>query len=94
MFTSMYKNVEEDFGNEDAAKLDTWVFNEARSFFGGAINNETLKNMLYEEQIVFFFHLLGKYKFLKHIAPPTFDTCEIQSFSSSFATIFIFLKGD
>ena len=60
VFTSMYKNVEEDFANEDAAKLDTWVFNEVRRFFGAANSNETLKKMLHEEQIVFFFHLLGK----------------------------------
>lgn len=64
VFTSMYENVEEDFANEDAAKLDTWVFNEVRVFFGTARKNETLKKMLDERQIVFFLHLLGKISFL------------------------------
>ena len=64
VFTSMYKNVEEDFGNEDASKLDTWVFNEVRGFFGSARKNETLKKMLHERQIVFFLHLLGMISFL------------------------------
>ncbi|PFX32592.1 GPI ethanolamine phosphate transferase 1 [Stylophora pistillata] len=59
VFTSMYEDVAEDFANEDAAKLDTWVFNEVRNFFSAARNNETLKRMLHEEKIVFFFHLLG-----------------------------------
>ena len=60
VFTSMYEDVAEDFANEDAAKLDTWVFNEVRKFFSASMNNETLKRMLHEEKIVFFFHLLGK----------------------------------
>ena len=64
VFTSMYKNVEEDFGNEDASKLDSWVFNEVRGFFGSARKNETLKKMLHEGQIVFFLHLLGMISFL------------------------------
>ena len=64
VFTSMYKNVEEDFGNEDASKLDTWVFNEVRGFFGSARKNETLKKMLHKRQIVFFLHLLGMIYFV------------------------------
>lgn len=64
VFTSMYKNVEEDFGNEDASKLDTWVFNEVRGFLGSARKNKTLKRMLHEGQIVFFLHLLGMMSFL------------------------------
>ena len=59
MFTSMYPDVAEDFADEDAAKLDTWVFDEVRKFFDGARTNETLKKMLFEGQIVFFLHLLG-----------------------------------
>lgn len=59
VFTSMYRDVAEDFADEDAAKLDTWVFDEVREFFDGARTNETLKKMLYQGQIVFFLHLLG-----------------------------------
>lgn len=59
VFTSMYPDVAEDFADEDAAKLDTWVFDEVREFFDGARTNETLKKMLYQGQIVFFLHLLG-----------------------------------
>lgn len=61
----MYKNVAEDFADEDAAKLDTWVFDQVREFFGAAKNNKTLKQMLSQGQIVLFLHLLGK--FLKKI---------------------------
>ena len=59
VFTSMYPDVAEDFADEDAAKLDTWVFDEVREFFDGARTNETLKKMLFQGQIVFFLHLLG-----------------------------------
>ena len=59
MFTSMYPDVAEDFADEDAAKLDTWVFDEVREFFDGVRTNETLKKMLFQGQIVFFLHLLG-----------------------------------
>jgi len=69
VFTSMYQNLEEDFGNEDASKLDTWVFNEVRGFFGSARKNETLKKMLHEGQIVFFLHLLGMTSFLNSGLP-------------------------
>ena len=69
VFTSMYQNLEEDFGNEDASKLDTWVFNEVRGFFGSASKNETLKKMLHEGQIVFFLHLLGMTSFLNSGLP-------------------------
>lgn len=60
VFTSMYKDVAEDFADEDASKLDTWVFEEVQEFFASAKNNETLKQMLSQDQIVFFLHLLGK----------------------------------
>ena len=56
----MYKNIAEDFADEDASKLDTWVFDEVQEFFASARNNETLKKMLSQDQIVFFLHLLGK----------------------------------
>ncbi|XP_068712395.1 GPI ethanolamine phosphate transferase 1-like [Montipora foliosa] len=59
VFTSMYKTVAEDFGDEDASKLDTWVFEKVQQFFGSARNNDTLRQMLLQDQIVFFLHLLG-----------------------------------
>ena len=61
MFTSMYKDVAEDFAGEDAANLDTWVFGQVREFFNAARSNDTLKKMLSQGQIVFFLHLLGKF---------------------------------
>lgn len=48
VFIFMYKNVEEDFGNEDVFKFDIWVFNEVRGFFGFVMKNEILKKMFYE----------------------------------------------
>ena len=64
VFTSMYKTVAEDFGDEDASKLDTWVFDKVQQFFGSARNNDTLRQMLLQDQIVFFLHLLGKVLYL------------------------------
>jgi len=59
VFTSMYKDIAEDFGDEDASRLDTWVFDEVKQFFASAKNNNTLKEMLSQDQIIFFLHLLG-----------------------------------
>ncbi|KAJ2099592.1 Glycosyl phosphatidyl inositol anchor synthesis [Coemansia sp. RSA 455] len=57
--TFMYPPEFEDFsGNGD--RLDTWVFDEASRFFANASQpGSKLNAMMHEDQIVFFFHLLG-----------------------------------
>jgi phosphatidylinositol glycan class N len=48
----------EDFSS-DATHLDYWVFDHVKDFFAEAAKNETLKQALREEKVVFFLHLLG-----------------------------------
>lgn len=60
VFTSMYPAGMEDFADKDAAKLDSWVFDEVKSFFNKAKENESLARKLSEGKIIFFLHLLGK----------------------------------
>ncbi|KAJ2746284.1 Glycosyl phosphatidyl inositol anchor synthesis [Coemansia sp. BCRC 34301] len=57
--TFMYPPEFEDFsGNGD--RLDTWVFDEATRFFANAsLPGSKLRAMMHEDQVVFFFHLLG-----------------------------------
>ncbi|KAJ1807935.1 Glycosyl phosphatidyl inositol anchor synthesis, partial [Coemansia sp. RSA 2598] len=57
--TFMYPPEFEDFsGNGD--RLDTWVFDEADRFFDrAAAPGSELNQMMHQDQIVFFFHLLG-----------------------------------
>ncbi|KAJ2078180.1 Glycosyl phosphatidyl inositol anchor synthesis [Coemansia sp. RSA 988] len=59
MDTFMYDAVYEDFaGNGD--RLDTWVFDEAERFFARAIpGGSELHTLMHQDQVVFFFHLLG-----------------------------------
>ncbi|XP_006892789.1 PREDICTED: GPI ethanolamine phosphate transferase 1-like [Elephantulus edwardii] len=59
VYTHTYGAENEDFGAHDAAKLDTWVFDNVKEFFHGARNNQSLFLKLNEEKIVFFLHLLG-----------------------------------
>ncbi|KAI2648969.1 GPI ethanolamine phosphate transferase 1 [Labeo rohita] len=59
VYTHTYPPEREDFASTDASRLDTWVFDEVKDFLNGAKSNETLLNMLHEEQNVFFLHLLG-----------------------------------
>ena len=60
VFVSMYHEHEEDFADKDASKLDSWVFDEVKTFFQQAKTNHTLKEMVSNRQVVFFLHLLGK----------------------------------
>ncbi|KAJ2453263.1 Glycosyl phosphatidyl inositol anchor synthesis [Coemansia sp. RSA 2424] len=57
--TFMYPPEFEDFsGNGD--RLDAWVFDEATRFFANASQpGSKLNAMMHEDQVVFFFHLLG-----------------------------------
>lgn len=48
----------EDF-TQDATLLDKWVFDHVQAFFEGAAKNETLKEQLQQNKLVFFLHLLG-----------------------------------
>ncbi|KAM6217558.1 GPI ethanolamine phosphate transferase 1-like [Rhynchocyon petersi] len=59
IYTHTYGAESEDFGAHDAAKLDTWVFDNVKEFFDDARKNQSLFSKLHEEKIVFFLHLLG-----------------------------------
>ncbi|KAJ2453480.1 Glycosyl phosphatidyl inositol anchor synthesis [Coemansia sp. RSA 2336] len=56
--TFMYGAEFEDFsGNGD--RLDTWVFDQAQRFLDNAASRPQLREMMHQDQIVYFFHLLG-----------------------------------
>ena len=55
----MYKAEEEDFASSDASRLDRWVFEKVESFFMKASKEKMVKDMIHEDRIVFFLHLLG-----------------------------------
>uniref|UniRef100_A0A8C8SYA2 GPI ethanolamine phosphate transferase 1 n=1 Tax=Pelusios castaneus TaxID=367368 RepID=A0A8C8SYA2_9SAUR len=59
VYTFCYSAEEEDFGAEDATKLDTWVFEHVKNFFHAAKRNRTLFSQVNEEKVVLFLHLLG-----------------------------------
>ncbi|KAJ2600133.1 Glycosyl phosphatidyl inositol anchor synthesis [Coemansia sp. RSA 1721] len=57
--TFMYPPEFEDFSG-NGERLDTWVFDEADRFFDRAAEpGSDLGRMMHQDQIVFFFHLLG-----------------------------------
>ncbi|RKF54520.1 GPI ethanolamine phosphate transferase 1 [Erysiphe neolycopersici] len=53
-----YPAEDEDF-SQDAAQLDTWVFNQVDGFFSKATKNATLEAQLRRKKVIFFLHLLG-----------------------------------
>uniref|UniRef100_A0A2K5EY42 GPI ethanolamine phosphate transferase 1 n=1 Tax=Aotus nancymaae TaxID=37293 RepID=A0A2K5EY42_AOTNA len=59
VYTYSYDSKRQDFGAQDATKLDTWVFDNVKDFFHHARNNQSLLSKINEEKIVFFLHLLG-----------------------------------
>ncbi|KFW79752.1 GPI ethanolamine phosphate transferase 1, partial [Manacus vitellinus] len=59
VYTFCYAAESEDFGAQDAAKLDIWVFDHVKSFFNSSRSNQTLFSALNEEKVVLFLHLLG-----------------------------------
>lgn len=59
VYTYCYTAEKEDFGAQDATKLDTWVFDHVKNFFQAARSNQTLFSKVNEEKIVLFLHLLG-----------------------------------
>ncbi|XP_074063469.1 GPI ethanolamine phosphate transferase 1 isoform X2 [Macrotis lagotis] len=59
VYTHCYTTEKEDFGAQDAAWLDTWVFDQVKDFFHSAKSNQSLFSKLNEEKIVLFLHLLG-----------------------------------
>uniref|UniRef100_A0A8C9QJX3 GPI ethanolamine phosphate transferase 1 n=1 Tax=Spermophilus dauricus TaxID=99837 RepID=A0A8C9QJX3_SPEDA len=59
VYTYSYDAEREDFGADDATKLDTWVFDKVKDFFHAARNNQSLFSKVNEEKVVFFLHLLG-----------------------------------
>ncbi|XP_017384339.1 GPI ethanolamine phosphate transferase 1 isoform X1 [Cebus imitator] len=59
VYTYSYDSKRQDFGAQDATKLDMWVFDNVKDFFHHARNNQSLLSKINEEKIVFFLHLLG-----------------------------------
>ncbi|NXX49854.1 PIGN transferase, partial [Tricholaema leucomelas] len=59
VYTFCYSAESEDFGAQDAAKLDVWVFDQVKSFLNSSRSNQTLFSALNEEKVVLFLHLLG-----------------------------------
>ncbi|XP_078009462.1 GPI ethanolamine phosphate transferase 1 isoform X1 [Phascolarctos cinereus] len=59
VYIHCYTAEKEDFGAQDAARLDTWVFDQVKDFFQSAKSNQSLFLKLNEEKIVLFLHLLG-----------------------------------
>ncbi|XP_037066912.1 GPI ethanolamine phosphate transferase 1 isoform X2 [Peromyscus leucopus] len=59
VYTYSYDAQREDFGAQDATKLDTWVFDKVKDFFDVARSNQSLFSKVNEEKVVFFLHLLG-----------------------------------
>ncbi|XP_069885108.1 GPI ethanolamine phosphate transferase 1 [Dipodomys merriami] len=59
VYTYSYNAEREDFGSQDATKLDSWVFDNVKDFFHAARKNQTLFSKVNEEKTVFFLHLLG-----------------------------------
>ncbi|XP_074135145.1 GPI ethanolamine phosphate transferase 1 isoform X2 [Sminthopsis crassicaudata] len=59
IYIHCYTAEKEDFGAQDAARLDTWVFDQVKDFFQSAKSNQSLFSKLNEEKIVLFLHLLG-----------------------------------
>ncbi|NXJ59236.1 PIGN transferase, partial [Rostratula benghalensis] len=59
VYTFCYTAESEDFGAQDAAELDTWVFDHVKSFFNSSRSNQTLFSALHEDKVVLFLHLLG-----------------------------------
>ncbi|KAM9285881.1 GPI ethanolamine phosphate transferase 1 isoform 4-T4 [Cariama cristata] len=59
VYTFCYTAESEDFGAQDAAKLDMWVFDHVKSFFNSSRGNQTLFSALNEDKVVLFLHLLG-----------------------------------
>ncbi|KAK6046826.1 hypothetical protein COOONC_15672 [Cooperia oncophora] len=55
----MYSENDEDFGSNEAYKLDEWVFNHVEDFFNQARNDSELEQRLMADKQVFFLHLLG-----------------------------------
>lgn len=56
--TECYDEEMEDF-TSDATELDSWVFDRVATLFADARSNSTLRDLLHQDRIVFFLHLLG-----------------------------------
>ncbi|XP_006892790.1 PREDICTED: GPI ethanolamine phosphate transferase 1-like [Elephantulus edwardii] len=59
IYTQAYGMEKDDFGAQDASKLDTWVFDNVKEFFHTAKDNQSLFAKLNEEKLFFFLYLLG-----------------------------------
>ncbi|KAI9561539.1 hypothetical protein GHT06_012498 [Daphnia sinensis] len=59
VITFTYSSESEQFTGHDAYKLDEWVFEHIERFIQMAPHNATISNMLQQQQLIFFVHLLG-----------------------------------
>ena len=58
--TYMYESEAEDFADNDASRLDSWVFTQVEHFFQNASREDSaLGEALQEDGNIFFLHLLG-----------------------------------
>lgn len=69
----MYPWEYNDFAQEDAAILDSWVFDRFKEFFQNATQDKSLYEDLHQNRIVFFLHLMGA-DTNGHIYKPFSDT--------------------
>uniref|UniRef100_A0A914ECD5 GPI ethanolamine phosphate transferase 1 n=1 Tax=Acrobeloides nanus TaxID=290746 RepID=A0A914ECD5_9BILA len=59
VFIDAYSHEEEDFASKDAAQLDKWVFEKVKKYFQQSTHSSNAKELLKEDKVVFFLHLLG-----------------------------------
>ncbi|GFS09266.1 GPI ethanolamine phosphate transferase 1, partial [Elysia marginata] len=59
VITNCYPADLEDFAGSDMTRLDTWVFDQVKNFFGTASRKQTLYEALHQDKIIMFMHLLG-----------------------------------
>ena len=58
--TYMYESEAEDFADDDASRLDSWVFSQVEHFFHNTSREDVaLAKALQEDGNIFFLHLLG-----------------------------------
>lgn len=55
-----YSQEMQDFSGKNAAwELDEWVINHVKLFFQRAKQDQKLKELVHQDKLVFFLHLLG-----------------------------------
>lgn len=59
VYTSSYSSEEEDFMSSDPSQSDAWVFDRVKIFLQQIRENKTLENMVNENGVILFLHLLA-----------------------------------